>query len=143
MVLDSRDAGMCVETAHAGEVDVYDTQELLRRWFESLEVSETSSGNEGDGQEEQEEYYVRYLVGELTKRGVDVSVVMAYVYEGDNFYDGERMAEKLARMILPKKEKEEKGEEGEERVKWIRPISWFGAYGDKPVPNSMEEGLFG
>lgn len=58
-------------------------------------------------------------------------VVVSYVYEGDNSYDALNMASLVAQML-------KLGE-----TKWEKPVSWFGVYGDRPVPNALEEGLYG
>ena len=67
-----------------------------------------------------------------SESSIDLNVLVAYVYEGDNFQDGEILANKVNSIL-----------DLEQITSWIKPLSWLGAYGDKPVPNAMEEGLFG
>ncbi|RCK66872.1 Proteasome assembly chaperone 2 [Candida viswanathii] len=145
VVLDSLDAGV-FEHVHAGDIEVYSSEILLSKSLESLKLSnETVLENEDEKEKDQHSDYVRCLLrefdlprGEASKsdaelNDVDVSVLVSFVYEGDNFYDGEKLADKVIDFLGVEKKAE----------RWVRPISWFGAYGDKPVPNAMEEGLFG
>lgn len=57
---------------------------------------------------------------------------MSYVYEGDNFNDAELFANKLAQILNLGT-----------NITWVRPVSWLGVYGDKPVANATEDGLYG
>lgn len=59
------------------------------------------------------------------------SVVVSYVYEGDNSHDAYNMASAVARILML------------DEPKWEKPVSWFGVYGDRPVPTALEEGLYG
>lgn len=56
---------------------------------------------------------------------------LTYVYEGDNFHDATRLADDILKAL------------GIGEIKWLRPVSWTGVYGDRPVPLAMEDGLFG
>ncbi|RLV93018.1 Proteasome assembly chaperone 2 [Spathaspora sp. JA1] len=136
VVLDSSDAGL-VEHVHAGGIEVYTTEELLSKSLELLKLSHEKLQEE---QEQGQSNYVKSLlrlfnlprnVGEHGVVG-DVCVLVSFVYEGDNFYDAEKLASKLSQVLKLKQVDH-----------WVRPVSWFGVYGDKPVPNAVEEGLFG
>lgn len=59
------------------------------------------------------------------------SVVVSYVYEGDNSHDAYAMATTVAQIL-------KLGE-----TAWEKPVSWFEVYGDRPVPTALEEGLYG
>lgn len=140
VILDSLDAGL-FEHVNAGDIEVYNSEVLLSKSLESLKLS-----NEKliDDQHDQHSDYVKCLLKEFNLprnensknndfNDIDVNVLVSFVYEGDNFYDGEKLASKLSDFLNI----------GKPTERWIRPISWFGAYGDKAVPNAMEEGLFG
>ncbi|EGW32966.1 uncharacterized protein SPAPADRAFT_60298 [Spathaspora passalidarum NRRL Y-27907] len=141
VVLDSSDAGL-VEHVHAGGIEVYTTEVLLSKSLESLKLShETQELQELEAQEQQKHSnYVRSLlkafnlprIDKNVEVNVDFMVLVSFVYEGDNFYDAEKLADKLGEVLRLKKVD-----------RWTRPVSWFGAYGDKPVPDAVEEGLFG
>ncbi|RCK55289.1 Proteasome assembly chaperone 2 [Candida viswanathii] len=144
VVLDSLDAGV-FEHVRAGDIEVYSSEILLSKSLESLKLSNETVLEKEEKETDQHSDYVRCLLrefdlprGEASKsdaelNDVDVSVLVSFVYEGDNFYDGEKLADKVIDFLGVEKKAE----------RWVRPISWFGAYGDKPVPNAMEEGLFG
>lgn len=68
----------------------------------------------------------------LDVAALDLSILHTFVYEGDNFGDAEAMACALVKAlaITP-------------CPNWLRPVSWKGVYGDRPIPRAMEEGLFG
>ncbi|KAG7662865.1 uncharacterized protein J8A68_003635 [[Candida] subhashii] len=142
LILDSSDAGL-FEHVQAGDIELYTTEVLLSKSLESLELSSEKVYDDSKKENNDTSNYVRSLLKALnfpriidTTNDVnytfDVNVLVSFVYEGDNFYDGEKLATKTAEVLklnIP--------------TIWTRPISWFGAYGDKPIPNSMEEGLFG
>ncbi|KAK6454406.1 PAC2 family-domain-containing protein [Scheffersomyces xylosifermentans] len=147
LVLDSSDAGL-VEHVAQGTIEVYTSEDLLNKSLESLKLSKAE---EISLQETPYKHssYVRSLLTAFNLGGAqsaqinpgassspaskaDVNVLVTYVYEGDNFADSEILANKLISVL-----------ELDPVQEWVRPISWFGAYGDKPVPSAMEEGLFG
>lgn len=72
---------------------------------------------------------------ESTLKGLDLTVLVSYAYESDNFHDAETMMQQLKEELnlLPKFKD----------FPLIKPVSWRGAYGDRAVPNAIEEGIFG
>jgi proteasome chaperone 2 len=70
------------------------------------------------------------IVDVLRKVSSACGIVM-FAYEGDNFQDGEELAEKLVTLLNIKLE----------GGLWKRPESWKGAYG-REVPIGLEEGLY-
>lgn len=140
VILDSLDAGL-FEHVNAGDIEIYNSESLLSKSLESLKLNNEKLLDE---QIDQHSNYVKYLLQELNLprnessknnelNDIDVNVLVSFVYEGDNFYDGEKLAFKLSDFLNINKKIDH----------WVRPVSWFGAYGDKPIPNAMEEGLFG
>lgn len=122
------DAGL-VENVPPGTLQVYTNEDQLSQSLDSLKIS-------GPGYEpltrspEIDTPYMKYLMGKLDSI-VKYTVLVAYAYEGDNFYDSLNMASKVAALLDLQIEN------------WKTPVSWFGVYGDKPVSNAMEDGLYG
>ncbi|ODV80167.1 uncharacterized protein CANTADRAFT_49206 [Suhomyces tanzawaensis NRRL Y-17324] len=130
-VLDSSDAGL-VENVVQGRIDSYTSADFLNQSLESLNLN----NQEPLAAPYSHLSYVRSLVSIPRKEegfsSLDINVLVTHVYEGDNFGDGEALANELINVL------------GLAKVaKWNRPISWLGVYGDKPVPIAMEQGLFG
>lgn len=126
-VLDSFDAGM-VENKTAGQVDVFTAEDFLNESLKKLKVYE-----EHDAEAFTYSSYSRELLKAVTEGGHNLhfNILVTYVYEGDNFHDAEVFGDSLVRILrLP-------------TVTWVKPVSWLGVYGDKPVPNATEDGLFG
>ncbi|ODQ67455.1 hypothetical protein NADFUDRAFT_49885 [Nadsonia fulvescens var. elongata DSM 6958] len=65
-----------------------------------------------------------------TETLVPAIVITSYVYEGDNFGDGEEMAAKVFEVLNL-----------ERKSDWVRPMSWVGAYG-REIKIGLEEGLY-
>lgn len=127
-VLDSSDAGL-VEEITPGTIDVYTNEDFLSKSLESLKLSKKPTTNYDHS------VYGRALIKAITAdtaSAPDLNVLVTYVYEGDNFYDGEVLANKLILAM-----------DLDPVDKWTKPVSWLGVYGDKPLPNGMEDGLFG
>lgn len=122
------DAGL-VENVSPGTLHVYTTEDKLSLSLEALQIS-------GPGFQPLTETpkidtpYMKYLMEKLD-RIIKYTVLVAYAYEGDNFYDSLNMATKVAALLDLQIEN------------WKTPVSWFGVYGDKPVSNAMEDGLYG
>lgn len=134
VILDSSDAGL-VEHVTPGAIDLYTNEDLLYRSLESLKLQEKQFLLAEHPYRHSQ--YARVLVEALngSKDGtgvVDLNVLVAFVYEGDNFYDGHMLAQRLAETL-----------EMDPVKTWVQPVSWLGAYGDKPVPSAMEDGIFG
>lgn len=134
LILDSSDAGL-VENLSPGTIDFYSNEDVLNKSLETLNIGQVDAIQLGKG-DHNHSSYIRSLItylhtGDLSS-DFEVNVLVSYVYEGDNFYDGEHLADKTieALDVSPVKN-------------WIRPRSWLGVYGDRQVPNAMEEGLFG
>ncbi|ODQ81841.1 hypothetical protein BABINDRAFT_160072 [Babjeviella inositovora NRRL Y-12698] len=84
--------------------------------------------------------YTRFVMRglrELSALGTDashvlkVTALLTYVYEGDNFRDAEALASKVVDVLQL------------ESAQWLKPVSWEGVYGQRTIPDSMEEGIFG
>lgn len=131
IILDSSDAGV-VTDSQGGKIEHFSIEDLLKRKLDNLTISE------------QQDIQGSYITSTFSKNlidnlnashglsSIDISALVSYVYEGDNFGDSEIFADKLIEIL------------GMDKVtKWSRPISWLGVYGDRPIPNAMEEGLFG
>ncbi|KAG5419205.1 hypothetical protein I9W82_002972 [Candida metapsilosis] len=138
-ILNSSDAGL-VESVNSGDVKLYDTEDLIASNLENLSLLSSESGDVKDGESDKNSIFVTELVKSIVSHNgdngsspINVKVLVSYVYEGDNFYDAEKSASKL-HEILQKQHPVDH---------WVKPVSWLGAYGDKSVPNAMEEGIFG
>lgn len=122
------DAGL-VENIFPGTLQVYTQEDQLSKSLEALRISEQgyqllSSLPEIDAP------YMKCLMKSLGEF-VNYSILVAFAYEGDNFYDSLNMATKVAHLL------------DIDVSQWKTPVSWFGVYGDKPVSNAMEDGLYG
>lgn len=118
-----------VENIAPGTLQVYSNEDLLSRSLIALKISD--SGYQQLSQApEFENPYVKYLLEKL-ERIVKYSVLVAFAYEGDNFFDSANMAEKVGELL------------NLNISQWKTPVSWSGVYGDKVVSNAMEDGLYG
>ncbi|KAI5960901.1 hypothetical protein KGF57_001833 [Candida theae] len=149
-VLNSSDAGL-VESVKSGDVKLYDTEDLISSNLKNLSLASSSSlaessdskfGAGGAGEADKDSKFVTELVksiisynGESSSNSIGIQVLVSYVYEGDNFYDAEKLASTLQEALQLHK--------SQSVHSWVKPVSWLGAYGDKSVPNAMEEGIFG
>lgn len=137
IILDSSDAGL-VEQFAPGTIQVYTNEDLLNRSLESLNILKRDTIQLSSNIPYGHSLYARNLIQGIddinngSEIKLDLNVLVTFVYEGDNFYDAKILANKLVSIIKLESVKS-----------WSKPISWLGAYGDKPVPNAMEEGLFG
>lgn len=142
LILDSLDAGL-VEHISSGGIELYTKEDLLSESLESMKLSKEESTTAAH-EDNRNSKYVRCLLENFNLsndsneshsnefKDVVIDLLVSYVYEGDNFYDGENLANKVnSVLLLPAVQK------------WVRPVSWTGVYGDKPVPNAMEQGLYG
>lgn len=134
VILNSNDAGMA--EAATGTIDVLSIDELLNKSFNSLKLSESDKLMN-------DVYQTPVLIDEITNLiksktsstypvAPEVVLLVSYVYEGDNTFDAENLARKTCEYLqitCPEK--------------LTMPLSWTGVYGDKPVPASMEEGIYG
>lgn len=134
VILDSNDAGM--KEAVTGTIDVLSIDELLNRSFNTLKLSESKEPMN-------DAYQTPVLIDEITNliksqtsstssMAPEVVLLVSYVYEGDNTYDAENLARRTCEYLhttCPEK--------------LTMPLSWTGVYGDRPVPISMEEGIYG
>ena len=100
----------------------------------------SESSDAKDGESDKNSIFVTELVKSIVSHNgdngsspINVKVLVSYVYEGDNFYDAEKSASKLQEVLQKQHPVDH----------WVKPVSWLGAYGDKSVPNAMEEGIFG
>lgn len=134
LILDSSDAGL-VENLSPGTIDFYTNEDLLNKSLETLKIG-LGEAIQLRNDDYSHSSYIRSLImylhsGDLSA-DFEVNVLVSYVYEGDNFFDGEHLANKTIEVLnLSPIEN------------WIRPRSWSGVFGDRQVPNAMEEGLFG
>lgn len=136
LILDSSDAGL-VEDLIPGTIDTYTNEDLLNKSLESLNIAQADTISLTNTAYKHSNY-IRTLIGSLDSAmksessELDVNVLVSYVYEGDNFNDGEALSNKVLEVLKLKPIE-----------RWIRPKSWLGVYGDRPIPNAMEDGLFG
>lgn len=128
LILDSNDYGL------KGDVDFEKPLELfsneLEERFKSLKVSNT---NDLDKVKESFTTFTNALVTEINKiKEVTLQALLMYVYEGDNFFDAQVVTKEVFDLLKIAQPKH-----------LIKPKSWEGAYGDRPIPTNFEEGLFG
>ncbi|KAI3403476.2 hypothetical protein KGF56_003760 [Candida oxycetoniae] len=165
VILNSSDAGLA-EGVSSGDIKYYEAEDLITADFERLTISKNyevvdnsqqtpnskfvsflleafdlpnakSQSQQSQQQQSQQSQQLQSQSSGLSEQQLkdrNVALLMSYVYEGDNFQDAEKMTIKLKDILnlLP-----------QEDTKLIKPVSWQGAYGDKSVPNAMEEGIFG
>ncbi|CAH2355358.1 proteasome assembly chaperone 2 [[Candida] railenensis] len=133
ILLDSSDAGLLENLTSENKVEIFTNEDLMYKSLESLKISNKS---EPQSLASNDPYkytkYIQQLIKALRPTKIELDVLVSHVYEGDNFNDAELLADQLVSRLETKDYK-----------KWVRPISWSGAYGDKPVPNAMEQGLYG
>ncbi|KAI5952332.1 hypothetical protein KGF54_003198 [Candida jiufengensis] len=126
IILNSNDSGI-VENIQNGDIIIYDNQDLLSN-FKNLTISKSIE------EQDKNSIFITKLLKLLEDlENVNVKVLVSYIYEGDNFQDAEKMINKLIKNL----------DIEINNKNWVKPVSWLGAYGDKEVPNSMEEGIFG
>lgn len=131
LVLDSCDAGLS-PSGHAKPVEVIDADAnadaAVAKSLAELKLDEsTMRSNKTFSPQCQS-----YINGTSNSNALSRQIVLAHVYEGDNFGDAETMAASMCPILkLP------------HTPTWKRPISWKGVYGDRPIPRAMEEGLYG
>lgn len=103
-------------------------------WFESNELLPIAQLSLDETREKYsyDSIYANLLIELMLGSQTELNLLLAFVYEGDNFNDAEESARFLVHQLgLPKKDS------------FIKPKSWKGVYGDKKVPVAIEEGLFG
>lgn len=127
VLLSLSDAGL-VEHIAPGGISIYTNEDLLSNSLDSLQISESDTQPlaMSPGHSTQ---YEEAIVSAL--KTANLSILVSYVYEGDNFYDAQALASKVAEVL------------NLSPGQWKTPVSWFGVYGDKPVPLAMEEGMYG
>lgn len=129
-VLDSVDAGMS-EGLSSGTMKVFTNQNMLEVSLESLDISRTTLP---DPSNVCHSPYACKLIAKLIGSGArkfSLGTVVTYIYEGDNFHEARKLADKVAEVCEW------------EAQQWQSPVSWQGVYGDRQVPTAMEEGLYG
>lgn len=131
ILLDSSDAGLLEN--YDSMIEIFTNEDLLNKSLESLKISSKTQPLSSEIPYKYSKYILK-LIKALETSKIDLTIYVSHVYEGDNFNDAELMAAEVLPTIL---------ENVPTDLKWIKPISWLGAYGDKPVPNAMEQGLFG
>lgn len=122
------DAGL-VENILPGTLQVYTNTSLLLQSLKLLQISD-SCYRSLSSCPEIETPNMKCLLKRLGE-SIDYTIVVAYSYEGDNFDDSINMATTVASLLEL------------DVSQWQTPVSWFGVYGDKPVSNAMEDGLYG
>ncbi|EGV64894.1 hypothetical protein PSN45_005247 [Yamadazyma tenuis] len=126
LMLDSGDSGLR-ESIVQGTVETYTNEDLLSKSIESLKLNDSIKSLRDV--EYVNSKYIKNLSGSL---GTDwLNVLVIYVYEGENFMEANILAQKVVDKLEIKVEE------------WVKPVSWKGVYGDKPVPVAMEEGIYG
>lgn len=129
-ILDSIDAGMS-EGLTSGTMKVFSNEDMLQVSLESLNISLAKLP---DPSNVCHSLYACTLVGKIIasgNRNYDLGTIVTYIYEGDNFNEAQKLADKIAQV-------------GQWNIsEWSQPVSWSGVYGDRQVPSAMEEGLYG
>lgn len=128
LVLDSNDYALKGDLDFERPLELYSNE--LEERFKSLKVSKT---NDLGKVKDSFTTFTNALVEELNKlKNVTLQALLIYVYEGDNFYDAQVVAKEAFDLL-----------EIEQPKELVKPKSWEGAYGDRPIPTHFEEGLFG
>lgn len=128
VVLHLLDAGLAREV-FPGDIQVFTSEDVLAESLRSLNISKTTTEPSAVVSHDNSPY-AKSLVDKISKFST-LSLMVIYAYEGDNLYDAQVMSRKVADFLLL------------DIKEWQTPVSWFGVYGDKPVPLAMEEGMYG
>ncbi|OBA20056.1 hypothetical protein METBIDRAFT_79361 [Metschnikowia bicuspidata var. bicuspidata NRRL YB-4993] len=128
VVLHLLDAGLA-RGVLPGDVLIFTSEDVLTESFSSLSISKTATDPTAVIAQDTSPY-AKALVDIISKYST-LSLIVIYAYEGDNLYDAQVMGRKSADFLLLRVEE------------WRSPVSWYGVYGDKPVPLAMEEGMYG
>lgn len=123
--LDLADAGLVEHIAH-GEIQIYTNEDLLSQ-LNTLHISDRAKPLASTDHS----VYAQAVIDGLGVQ-TKLSVLVTYVYEGDNSDDAHALATKVAEVLKI-----------EEPKRWNAPVSWLGVYGDNPIPLAMENGLYG
>lgn len=129
LLLDSGDSGL-KENIPPSYIETYTNEDLLSKSMDSLKLSDNIVSL--NDLSYNHSTYFKYLIDTVSGK-FSLNVLVIYVYEGQNFYEANVLAEKVVNKV---------GLEPPS-TSWIKPISWEGVYGDKPVPIAMEEGIYG
>lgn len=121
------DAGL-VENVPLGTLQVYSNEDQLLKSLNELTISE-GGFQQLSRTPEVDAPFVNELTAAMAPHS-NFSILVAFAYEGDNFYDSLNMASKVAELL------------NLQVTQWKSPVSWAGVYGDKPVSNAMEDGLY-
>lgn len=128
VLLDSNDFALKEDINFEKPLELY-SNELTER-FKSLKVSNT---NDLDKVKDSFTTFANTLVSEINKiKDVTLQALLMFVYEGDNFFDAQVVAKEVVDLL-----------EIQQPKQLVKPKSWEGVYGDRPIPKSLEEGLFG
>lgn len=135
VILDSSDAGL-VEQYNYGDIQLYTNEDILNKSLEALTLDKSDPIKLSSKIPYDYTLYARDLINTVDELNVatkiELNVLVIFVYEGDNFHDGEALAARLTKLL-----------DGIDVSEWVKPLSWFGVYGDRPIPSAMEEGLYG
>lgn len=121
------DAGL-VENIPTGTLQVYTNEDQLLKSLGQLTISEAGY-QQLSRTPEVDSPFVNDLTAAMAPH-LNYSILVAFAYEGDNFYDSLNMASKVADLL------------NLQVSHWRSPVSWAGVYGDKPISNAMEDGLY-
>ncbi|KAI5965311.1 uncharacterized protein KGF55_001532 [Candida pseudojiufengensis] len=125
IVLNSADSGL-IESVNSGDILIYDNEDL------STNLEKLTITNSPEDEDKNSIFMSKLLKSLKIGKKDNLKVLISYNYEGDNFDDAIKMINKLIEILKISKPGD-----------WQKPISWKGVYGDKDVPNAMEEGIFG
>lgn len=117
-----------VENIPIGTLQVYTNEDQLLKSLSELTISEAGY-QQLSKTPEVDSPFVNELASAMTPHS-NLSILVAFAYEGDNFYDSLNMASKVADLL------------NIQVTQWRSPVSWAGVYGDKPISNAMEDGLY-
>lgn len=126
--LNLSDAGL-VEHFVPGEIKVFTDEDILSQSLLAMKIDESQVQPLAETPHN-DSPYAKSVIDTVGKTA-NLSVLVTYVYEGDNSYDALNMATRVCDALNVKNQS------------WKIPVSWLGVYGDRPAPLAMEEGMYG
>ena len=121
-------------------ISIYYSLDLLDVKFKLLEINDANNNKNQiykDISQTKDQFVKAVHQAMVEKDAINtnkISSIVIHVFEGDNFQDGVYFYQeilKFCEIASP------------HNHQLIKPYSWLGFYGDKPIPSSIEEGIFG
>ncbi|KAH3678469.1 hypothetical protein WICMUC_001486 [Wickerhamomyces mucosus] len=135
LILDSNESALQTDVNYNRPLELYSND--LNERFKSLRVT-----NINDLKKSKHSFtkFTNKLVESIQNNStIDnfiVSSLVIFVYEGDNTIDAQVLTKEAIDLL-------EISQPSSSSQYWKVPKSWSGVYGDRPLPKSLEEGLFG